>query len=536
MADWDEGYVTDVPYVAAYHRETVPIWIATAATILGNTAPDIARPFRYADVGCGNGVTPLIVAATMPHAEVWAFDFNPNHIAAGRDIARRAGLANIRFVEASFEELARQPPDPPLSSSPSPMFDFVVAHGVLSWISRENQQHLYTVINRRLAPGGIAYVSYNVSTGWVGVRPMATLMRLLAESTPRRTDLALAAVFDTIEKMKDAGAAMFEAHPALGVRLAAFRANDQRYVAHELLNGNWQSLMFETVATAMAGIKCEYVCNATLQDNIAGLTVPSVSYEMFGQARDVRQRETLRDLFAGIAFRRDLYQRGARRMSPLEHRRETDAITLVRTFRPEPETIMLEAAIGRVKADQQRFRAILRALDAGPTTIGQLRHDRTFASWPDAALLEVVTLLISTDYVAPVMAAPPEPAAIAAAARLNQVHAALFERGEDRPWLAYPALGAAWTATPFELMALEELRAGRAAEEQPLVDAVQARVARTGRQLRQTGQSAVVPTALRDLVANVIRDTLRRLPAMRRLGALDPVSTAPCEGARSASE
>ena len=182
----------------------------------------------------------------MPHAEVWAFDFNPNHIAAGRDIARRAGLTNIRFVKASFEDLARQLPDPPMSPSrdASPMFDFIVAHSVLSWISRENQHHLYTVIGQRLAPGGIAYVSYNVSTGWTGMRPIATLMRLLAEASPQRTDLALAAVFDTLEKMKDSGAAMFEHHPNLGARLANFRANNQRYVAHELLNGNWQPMIF----------------------------------------------------------------------------------------------------------------------------------------------------------------------------------------------------------------------------------------------------------------------------------------------------
>ena len=44
--------------------------------------------------------------------------------------------------------------------------------------------------------------------------------------------------------MKDAGTAMFEHHPTLGARLANFRANNQRYVAHELLNGNWQPKIF----------------------------------------------------------------------------------------------------------------------------------------------------------------------------------------------------------------------------------------------------------------------------------------------------
>ena len=527
MAEWDDGYITDVPYIADYHRETLPIWMVTMATILGHAAPDITRPFRYADLGSGSGLTPLIVAATMPHAEVWAFDFNPNHIEAGRDVARRSGLTNIRFVEASFEDLARQAPPPPFSTSPdaSPMFDFIVAHGVLSWISRENQRHLYTVIGQRLAPGGIAYVSYNVSTGWAGIAPIAALMRLLAEASPeRRTDLALDSVFDALEKMRDAGAKMFVDHADLGARLDGFRARNRRYVAHELLNGHWRPTMFAPVASAMAGIKCDYIGSATLEDNIAGLTVPAASREMFGQARDVRLRETLRDLSAATSFRRDLYQRGPRRMGPLERMRETDAIALVRTFRPVPETIAIEAAMGQFMMDQPRFHAMLRALDAGPITIGQLRGERTFAAWPDAALLEAVTLLLGSGYVAPIMVAPPEAAAIDAAGRLNGAHATLFDRGEDRPYLACPALGGAWPVSAIELLGLDELRAGRTAAEQPLADAVCDRVTRSGRRLQQNGKPVVDPAAARAIVLEKIRDTLLHVPLMRRLGALDHVA------------
>src|SRR3954451_4523788 len=136
MANWDDGYVTDIPYVSGYHRETSPVWLATAATLLGAASRDLDRPFRYADLGCGNGVTALVVAATMPHAEVWGFDFNPAHIESCRDIARRAALTNVRFEEASFEDLAVQP------SGALPMFDFIAAHGVLSSLSRENGQLL----------------------------------------------------------------------------------------------------------------------------------------------------------------------------------------------------------------------------------------------------------------------------------------------------------------------------------------------------------------------------------------------------------
>jgi SAM-dependent methyltransferase len=517
MADWDGGYVTDVPYVADYHRETTPIWIATMATLLGHAAPDITRPFRYADLGSGNGVTPLIVAATMPHADVWAFDFNPNHIAAGRDIAHRAGLPNVRFIEASFEELARQPSQPSFRAA-EPRFDFIVAHGVLSWISRGNQRHLFGVIGQRLAPGGIAYISYNVSTGWGGIRPVATLMRLLAEASPERTDRALANVFDTLDKMRDAGAALFAHHPALAARLAGFRSRNQSYVAHELLNDNWRPMMFQAVAAAMAGIKCDYLGGATPRANIEGLTVPAASHELFRRIRDPRLRETVRDLFAASPFRRDLYQRGSRSLTRLAHRRETDAIGLVRTFRPVPETIMLEAAGGEVTADQPRFHALLGLLEAGPATIGQLHADAAFAGWPDLALLEAVALLIGAGYLAPILTAPPAAEAIEATARLNRVHAALFERGEDRPYLASPVLGAAWPVSAIELLALDELRAGRTADDPRLADAVRDRVARSGRQLQRDGTPVVDPAAVRRMVADRVRDTLAHLPTLRFLG------------------
>ena len=47
-----------------------------------------------------------------------------------------------------------------------PDFDFMVSHGVLSWISPANRQHLVGAVTRRLKPGGLAYLSYNVTTGW----------------------------------------------------------------------------------------------------------------------------------------------------------------------------------------------------------------------------------------------------------------------------------------------------------------------------------------------------------------------------------
>lgn len=94
MPRWNDGYVTDVAYTTSFFRELTPAWIGMSALMLGYRPPDLAAPFRYADLGCGNGFTALVVAATCPHAEVWGFDFNPVHIEFATNLASRASLTN----------------------------------------------------------------------------------------------------------------------------------------------------------------------------------------------------------------------------------------------------------------------------------------------------------------------------------------------------------------------------------------------------------------------------------------------------------
>src|SRR5580704_9895005 len=200
MAQWDHGYVTDMAYTSNAYQEMMPTWLAACATLLGHRPPDLAAPFRYADLGCGNGLTILIAAATNPHAEFWGFDFNPTHIENARLLAARAELTNIHFEEVSFEALAtgdRTPPrdanmareaEPSATGALSGTFDFVTAHGILSWVSLENRRHLAACIGRLTRPGGLIYLSYNTSTGWAGMEPVRLLMRQYAEMQRHRID------------------------------------------------------------------------------------------------------------------------------------------------------------------------------------------------------------------------------------------------------------------------------------------------------------------------------------------------------------
>lgn len=174
MTNWNEGAITDIPARQRFHREATPIWLVTACTLLGSRAPSLSKPFRYADLGCGTGFTALTVAAPCPRAEVWGFDFNPANIELARDLAEQAGLANIRFMEISFEAMAALPPEQ------LPQFDFMIAEAVLSVVSAENRSRIQGLIQRHLRSGGLAYLGYNADTGWSEFKPLQSLLRMLS--------------------------------------------------------------------------------------------------------------------------------------------------------------------------------------------------------------------------------------------------------------------------------------------------------------------------------------------------------------------
>jgi SAM-dependent methyltransferase len=516
MARWDDGYVTDVVYTSNFYRETTPAWLATAALLLGHRPPDLTRPFRYADLGCAHGFTALTVAATCPHAEVWGFDFNPAHIESARDLAARAGLGNVRFVEASFADLAAR------SEQALPEFDFMVTHGVLSWVSPANQRLLTGLIGQRLRPGGLAYVSYNVSTGWAGMAPLRRLMRMLADASPDRSDQAVPGILAYLDRMKAAGALFMGAHPALEARLKAMREQDARYVAHEFLNQDWQPLMFDDVATLMGDAKCGFIGSATLSENIDGVTVPAPMVPLLAEARDQRLRETLRDFGSGQGFRRDLYRRGTPPMPMAEHHGLLDALSLAWTGQAAGEEVTIATPMGSLTGRPDIYRPLLAMLEAGPLSIRQARSLEPFASRPLVELLQAVSLLITGGYAHPVLQDGLSPAARQGAAALNRAVAALNADGGDMPRLVAPAIGSAMNVDLLETLTVGEILAGRPAEVESLSGAVLELLTRAGRSVQRDGKPVADPVAARSILAQALTGVVeRRLPVLRALGVVE---------------
>ena len=515
MARWDHGYVTDVAYTTNAYQEAAPSWLAACSVLLGYRPPDLAIPFRYADLGCGNGLSTLITAAVNPHADIWGFDFNPTHIENARTMAARASLTNAHFEETSFEALSRD------EGVAVGTFDFVVSHGVLSWISLENRRHLTAIIGRLLRPGGLSYLSYNTTSGWSGVEPIRLLMRQLTQADPRRTDQSAADSFRVLEQLRTGGAMFFRAHPGLEARLEQMKAQDPRYIAHEFLNRDWHPLMFAEVAEAMAETKTNYIGSATVMENLDAVSVPEAILPAIVATHDSATRETIRDLASAKSFRRDLWRKGGEPMPAQEHIALLDGLTLVWSGKAVEAEITFPGPVGTVTGQPDFYRPLVDAIRQAPVTIGALRALPELKNRPVGEFVQAAILLMGAGFAHPASPHGGQPQTRAGAARFN---AAIVERlrfGVDLHRMAAPLIGSSIAVDVIEGLVIGHLLDDASNDPERLIDAVLTDVVRSGRTLLRDGQPLKDPADARVLIGENVRGLLeRRYQLLRDKGVI----------------
>lgn len=131
-----------------------PDHLAATATLRGMNP---ARPdrCRVLEVGCGDGGNLVPLAYALPGSTFVGIDLAGEAIEAARSFARRVGIANVAF---ETQDLAKFPED-------AGVFDYIVAHGVYSWIPPAAREALMALVGRHLAAQGVAFVSYNTYPG-----------------------------------------------------------------------------------------------------------------------------------------------------------------------------------------------------------------------------------------------------------------------------------------------------------------------------------------------------------------------------------
>jgi len=432
MSDWAEGYITEVGYIHRYHPHLLPRLLAFAALSRGVAAPGGgSEKIRVLELGCGQGVSANIIAAVNPNIDYTALDFNPSHISGARALAAAAGTPNLRFVEASFEDMADE--------RSWGCFDIILLHGIYSWVSATNREHIVRIAREKLRAGGMLYLSYNTYPGWATIAPIRRMFVDIAQDNPSapifdQLDHGFG-VFDRLHQLKSR---YIEAIPNLVNRIEQLKTHDRRYIAHEYLNKEWKIFHFSDVVKDMARAKLSYVGSANLLDHLDGINLTDEQREFLATIRNPIRRESVRDLIVNQSFRRDIFLKGVIPMS--EARIQNGWADLRFALSTNAASVPRDAQgvqfHGTHRIVHER---VLEKLDSGPRTTSELLQEPEISS-QSGAFRQVMVYLVGQGNCHVVPAESNEDERIRRAEALNGV---ILNDARDWNVLASPVLGGA---------------------------------------------------------------------------------------------
>jgi SAM-dependent methyltransferase len=514
--NWTSGYRADIDYTYGYYGE-LSAGTMDFALLMSGYEPPARRGMRYLELGYGQGVT-VNIAAASNDAEYWGADFNPAHAAHAQSLARVSG-AKANFVDDSFAEL--------LARDDLPAFDIIALHGVWSWVSDENRRAIVEIIRRRLKVGGACYISYNTLPGWAMGMPLRHMMTLHAETVGSdvqgvvgRIDAAIS--FGT--RLAEAGGGYFAANPAAKTRLTAIAGQNRNYVAHEYFNRDWTPMYFSDVSQWLSDAKLGYAAPANVLDQIDAFNLTAQQIELMGSLPAGDLRETVRDYLINQQFRRDLFTRGARRLSLLERLERLNEVSVALTSRPEDTALEINTVLGKIGLREDIYAPLIAAMadDKGsPKTIGQLARRPKLANIETGVLIEGVAVLIGGGRA---HIAKSEAEIAVTAPRTRRLNAHLIARArssDDITHLASPVIGGGVAVSRFDQMFIGA-RAANARTPDDWAREAWTVLARQGQSIIKNGEVLNTPEAnLDELKVQAAGFAQDRLPLLQRLRVAD---------------
>jgi len=307
-----------VPYPDFVHPRTDPDSIASMARLHGFIAAD-PRNSRILELGCGQGGNLISLASMYPESRCVGIDLSAGHIASGKSTIDRLGLTNIRLRAGDVCNF----PFDDLDVEGESTFDFILVHGVYSWVPEEVRRHLLRIARNHLSPRGVAFFSYNTYPGWHSKGLVRDMVRYDAENHPEidGASRAQSSPLDAIAEAKRFLADVAQSVPdstgygqMLRDEFRSILQSDEGYLFHEQFEAVNQPRYFHEFIDEIHATELRYVCES-------GLTFLPTQTEAMRRrlaALPMLRREQIIDYLGNRSFRQSLLCRADGDATPAE--------------------------------------------------------------------------------------------------------------------------------------------------------------------------------------------------------------------------
>jgi methyltransferase-like protein/SAM-dependent methyltransferase len=288
----------DVPYESQPFPQTHPAQLAAVATLFGLAPPPVER-CRVLELGCASGGNLVPLAEAFPDCWCVGVDLSARQVADGERVIRQTGLTNVTLRHASITDI----------DETYGHFDYILCHGVFSWVPRDVQEGIFEVCARHLTPSGVAYVSYNTYPGWHMRGMIRDMMRYHAFrfETPAERIAQARALLDFLAQSarQDGGAYGV----LLRSELAFLKNQSDQYLYHEQLEDVNDPVYFHQFVARAAGHGLRYLGEARISTMVSGNFGADIQKTLAHLSTDPVQIEQYLDFVRNRTFRETLLVR-----------------------------------------------------------------------------------------------------------------------------------------------------------------------------------------------------------------------------------
>lgn len=283
----------EVPYDGAAQVLSHPNRLASMAELFGLT-PAPPERCRVLDIGCAAGENLIPMAESLPGSEFVGFDYSAREIEIGQSVIAATGLSNVRLEHRDILD-----PGTALGQ-----FDYIVAHGIYSWVPAPVRQALLRLCKSSLTMNGVAYISYNTMPGSHFKNYVRDMMRFHT----RNVEAPGARVRDSLDIVRMLAGAVPVGRGPQGALLAFYTSSlegrSNQGIYHDELSDTNDAFYFTDFAASAREAGLQYLAEPELSSMLVSNLPPHLRAVIAERASSIEEAEQYLDFFRSRYFRR----------------------------------------------------------------------------------------------------------------------------------------------------------------------------------------------------------------------------------------
>ena len=255
--DVQQTIYSELGYKSMPFPYTTPATLEAYAALVGISAPN-PKTARVLELGATYGGNIISQALFNPDATFVGIELSQEQVEKGNEVIANAGLTNVSLIQSDIASIG----------SEIGTFDYIIAHGVYSWIDDGVKEALLRLIDEHLAEDGIAYISYNTYPGWHTMDEVRQLMMFSNRDKAQFNHKEKVLHGKTIGSIVGSQILKYDNLKERNSKfLGALRSvmqKDEYYVGHDHLEPNNDPVYFYQFNDHLGAHNLAYLCDADL--------------------------------------------------------------------------------------------------------------------------------------------------------------------------------------------------------------------------------------------------------------------------------